>query len=196
MFAFLNGILRAKYDGIALIECGGIGYEVVVTNSAYCNLPEIDENVKVYTYLHLREDEIMIFGFESMEEKNLFLRLITVSGVGSKTAIQILSGIKQSDLVNAIVGNNVQLIANIKGIGKKTAERIILELKDKLNPYDYVLPLFDKRDESNPTAINDAVMVLTSLGISKQQASILARKVAESTDNAEQIVAKALRNMG
>lgn len=195
MFAFLNGVLRAKYDGIALIECSGIGYEVVVTNSAYCNLPEIDENVKVYTYLHLREDEIMIFGFESMEEKNLFLRLISVSGVGSKTAIQILSGIKQSDLVNAIVGNNVQLIANIKGIGKKTAERIILELKDKLNPYDYVLPLFDKRDESDPTAINDAVMVLTSLGISKQQATMLARKVAESTDNAEQIVAKALKNM-
>ncbi len=195
MFAFLNGVLRAKYEGIALIECGGIGYEVVVTNSAYCTLPEVDENVKVYTYLHLREDEIMIFGFASMEEKNLFLRLISVSGVGSKTAIQILSGIKQSDLVNAIVSNNVQLIANIKGIGKKTAERIILELKDKLNPYDYVLPLFDKRDESDPTAINDAVMVLTSLGISKQQASIIARKVAESTDNAEQIVAKALRNM-
>ena len=195
MFAFLNGTLRAKYDGIALIECGGIGYEVVVTNSAYCSLPEVDENVKVYTYLHIREDEVMIFGFESMEEKNLFLRLISVSGVGSKTAIQILSGIKQSDLVNAIVGNNVQLIANIKGIGKKTAERIILELKDKLNPYDYVLPLFDKHDESDPTAINDAVMVLTSLGISKQQASILARKVAQSTDNAEQIVAKALKNM-
>lgn len=196
MLAFLNGVLRAKYEGVAVIECGGIGYEVILTNSAFCGLPEEDESVKIYTYMHVREDEVMLFGFSSIEEKNLFLRLITVSGIGSKTAIQILSGIKQSDLVNAIVGNNVQLIANIKGIGKKTAERIILELKDKLNPYDYVLPLFDKRDESDPTALNDAIVVLTSLGISKQQASMLARKVAEPTDNAEQIVAKALRNMG
>lgn len=194
MFAFLNGILRAKYDGIAVIECGGVGYEIILTNSAFCNLPDEDEQVKVYTYMHLREDEVTIFGFDSMEEKSLFLQLITVSGVGAKTAIQILSGIKRADLVNSIVAGDTHFISNIKGIGKKTAERIVLELKDKLNPYEYVLPLFEQREETDPTAIEDAVMVLTSLGINKHQATQLARKVADPSDSAEQIVAKALRN--
>ena len=100
MFAFLNGILRNKYEGIAIIECGGIGYQVIVTNSAFASLPDEDEQVKLYTYLYIRDDEISLFGFSSMEEKNLFLQLITVSGVGAKTAIQILSGVKQSDLVS------------------------------------------------------------------------------------------------
>lgn len=196
MLAFVNGILREKYEGMAVVECGGMGYELILTNSAFCNLPNEDEQVKLPTYLHIREDEWLIFGFSSLEEKNLFLQLITVSGVGAKTAIQILSGVKQSDLVNSIVSGDSHLISTIKGIGKKTAERIVLELKDKLNPYEYVLPMFDKAEDNDPTAIEDAVMVLTSLGISKQQATQLARKVAEPTDNAEQIVAKALRNMG
>jgi len=195
MLAFINGILREKYEGIAVIECGGLGYEVILTNSAFCNLPNEDEQVKLPTYLLVREDEWLIFGFSSVEEKNLFLQLITVSGVGAKTAIQILSGVKQSDLVNSIVSGDSHLIATVKGIGKKTAERIVLELKDKLNPYEYVLPLFETRQESDPTAIEDAVLVLTSLGINKHQATQLARKVADPSDNAEQIVAKALRNM-
>ena len=194
MLAFINGILREKYEGVAVIECAGLGYEVILTNSAFCNLPNIDEQVKLPTYLLVREDEWVIFGFSSIEEKNLFLQLITVSGVGAKTAIQILSGVKQSDLVNSIVGGDSHLISTVKGIGKKTAERIVLELKDKLNPYEYVLPMFDKPAEYDANAIDDAVMVLTSLGINKQQATQLARRVAETTDTAEQIVAKALRN--
>lgn len=195
MLAFVNGILREKYDGVAVIECNGLGYEVILTSSAFCNLPSVDEQVKLPTYLLVREDEWLIFGFSTIEEKSLFLQLITVSGVGAKTAIQILSGVKQSDLVNSIVSGDSHLISTIKGIGKKTAERIVLELKDKLNPYEYVLPLFETREDSDPTAIEDAVLVLTSLGINKYQATQLARKVAEPTDNAEQIVAKALRNM-
>lgn len=196
MFAFLNGILRNKYEGIAIIECGGIGYQVIVTNSAFASLPDEDEQVKLYTYLYIREDEISLFGFSSMEEKNLFLQLITVSGVGAKTAIQILSGVKQSDLVSSIVSGDVHIISGIKGIGRKTAERIVLELKDKLNPYEYVLPLFDDKKDADQTAINEAVIVLTSLGVTKQEASSIARRVAEPTDNAEQIVAKSLRNLG
>ena len=194
MLAFINGILREKYEGVAVIECAGLGYEVILTNSAFCSLPNIDEQVKLPTSLLVREDEWIIFGFSSIEEKNLFLQLITVSGVGAKTAIQILSGVKQSDLVNSIVGGDSYLISTVKGIGKKTAERIVLELKDKLNPYEYVLPMFDKPAEYDANAIDDAVMVLTSLGISKQQATQLAKRVADATDNAEQIVAKALRN--
>lgn len=194
MIGFVNGILRYKGEGLVVIECGGIGYEIFVTNSAFCNLPSEDEQVKLYTWLLVREDEMSLFGFESMEEKNLFLQLITVSGVGAKTALQILSGVKQKDLVNAIVSEDTGLIAKIKGIGKKTAERIVLELKDKLNPYEYVLPILEVQNQTDPTAIEDAIVVLTSLGINKHKASILARKVASASDNAEDIVAKALKN--
>lgn len=194
MIGFINGILRSKYDGLAVVECGGIGYEVYLTNSAFCNLPDLDEPVKLYTWMLVKEDEMSLFGFESLEEKSLFLQLITVSGIGAKTALQILSGVKQRDLVNAIVGEDTNLIAKIKGVGKKTAERIVLELKDKLNPYEYVLPLFDAQNQTDPSAINDAVVVLTSLGISKLQASMLARKVSSAGDTAEEIVAKALKN--
>lgn len=196
MLAFLNGILREKYEGIAVIECGGLGYEVYLTSSAFSALPEVDEAVKLPTYLLIREDEWLIFGFSSVEEKNLFLQLITVSGVGAKSAVQILSGVKQSDLVTSIVNGDTHIISSVKGVGKKTAERIVLELKDKLNPYEYVLPLFDDRADADQTAINEAVVVLTSLGVSKQQATSIARRVAEPTDNAEQIVAKSLRNLG
>ena len=195
MIASINGILKYKGEGNVIIECGGIGYEILLTNSAFCNLPDVNEQVELYTWLLVREDEMSLFGFESMEEKNLFLQLITVSGVGAKTALQILSGVKQKDLVNAIVGEDTNLIAKIKGIGKKTAERIVLELKDKLNPYEYVLPLFDTKNIADPDAMNDAVVVLTSLGITKHEATMLAKKVAEATDTAEQIVAKALREM-
>lgn len=194
MIGFINGILRSKYDGLAVVECGGIGYEVYLTDSAFCNLPDLDEPVKLYTWMLVKEDEMSLFGFESLEEKSLFLQLITVSGIGAKTALQILSGVKQRDLVNAIVGEDTNLIAKIKGVGKKTAERIVLELKDKLNPYEYVLPLFDAQNQTDPSAINDAVVVLTSLGISKLQASMLARKVSSAGDTAEEIVAKALKN--
>lgn len=195
MIGFINGILRYKGEGMVVVETAGVGYEIYLTNSAFCTLPDVDENVKIFTWLLVREDEMTLFGFESMEEKNLFLQLITVSGIGAKTALQILSGLKQKDLVNAIVGEDTNVIAKIKGIGKKTAERIVLELKDKLNPYEYVLPLFDDKALVDPTAINDAVLVLTSLGINKHNATQLARKVATSSDTAEQIVSKALREM-
>lgn len=194
MIGFVNGILRYKGEGYIIVECGGIGYEVFVTNSAFCNLPDLDEQVKIYTWMMVKEDEMSLFGFESMEEKNLFLQLISVSGVGAKTALQILSGMKQKDIVNAIVSEDTSLLSKVKGLGKKTAERIVLELKDKLNPYDYVLPLFEAQNQTDPSAISDAVVVLTSLGISKQQASMLARKVSSAGDTAEQIVEKALRN--
>ena len=194
MIGFVNGILRYKDDGVVVVECGGIGYEVYLTNSAFCNLPDVDEPVKLFTWMLVKEDEITLFGIESLEEKSLFLKLISVSGLGAKTALQILSGVKQKDLVNAIVGEDTSLIAKVKGIGKKTAERIVLELKDKLNPYEYVLPLFEVQNQTDPSAISDAVVVLTSLGISKQQASMLARKVSSAGDSAEDIVSKALKN--
>ena len=198
MLGFIKGILRDKdYDNIT-VECGGVGFNIMVTNSCMANLPGLDEEVKIYTYLHVREDEMSLYGFESPEEKKLFLQLITVSGVGSKTAIGILSAERMSAIINSIINEDISVIANCKGIGKKTAERIILELKDKIKPFDYIIPndnLMNAMQE-NSKALEDALIVLTSLGLSKNDATKKAKEVMDKHDTAEQIVAKVLRNMG
>ena len=198
MLGFIKGILRDKdYDNIT-VECGGVGFNMMVTNSCMANLPGLDEEVKIYTYLHVREDEMSLYGFDSPEEKKLFLQLITVSGVGSKTAIGILSAERMSAIINSIINEDTSVIANCKGIGKKTAERIILELKDKIKPFDYIIPndnLFNAMQE-NSKALEDALIVLTSLGLSKNDATKKAKEVMTKQDTAEQIVAKVLRNMG
>ena len=198
MLGFIKGILRDKdYDNIT-VECGGVGFNIMVTNSCMANLPAVDEEVKIYTYLHVREDELSLYGFESPEEKKLFLQLITVSGVGSKTAIGILSAERMSAIINSIINEDTSVIANCKGIGKKTAERIIVELKDKIKPFDYIIPndnLFNAMQE-NSKALEDALIVLTSLGLSKNDATKKAKEVMSKTDTAEQIVAKVLHDMG
>ena len=197
MISFIKGILRDKdYDNVT-IECDGIGYQIFVTNSCMANLPNIGEEVKIYTYMHVREDEISLYGFVSPEEKKLFLQLITVSGVGSKTAIQILSAERMSAIINSIINEDTSVIGSCKGIGKKTAERIIVELKDKIKPFDYILPNdnFMTNIQANSQAIEDAVVVLTSLGISKQRATELSKQNSEKDDTAEQIVAKVLHNL-
>ena len=197
MIGFIKGILRDKDMGNITVEVGGVGFLISVTNSCMANLPNVDEEVKIYTYMQVKEDEISLFGFASPEEKRFFLQLISVSGVGSKTAIQILSAERMTSLISSIINEDASIIANCKGIGKKTAERIIVELKDKIKPFDYILP-----NETN-TAVNvknasidDAVVVLTSLGVGKNEALRLAKEVFADGDTAEQIVAKALHNMG
>jgi len=198
MLGFIKGILRDKdYDNIT-VECGGVGFNIMVTNSCMANLPGLDEEVKIYTYLHVREDEMSLYGFESPEEKKLFMQLITVSGVGSKTAIGILSAERMSAIINSIINEDTSVIANCKGIGKKTAERIIVELKDKIKPFDYIIPndnLFNAMQE-NSKALEDALIVLTSLGLSKNDATKKAKEVMDKHDTAEQIVAKVLHDMG
>ncbi len=195
MIGFIKGILKEKDFNNITVDCNGVGFQIFVTNSCMANLPDIDNEVQIYTYLHVREDEMSLYGFVSPEEKRLFLQLITVSGVGSKTAIQILSAERMSAIINSIINEDSTVIASCKGIGKKVAEKIIVELKDKIRPLDYILPnesIFAQNNEN----IEEAVIVLTSLGMSKTQASKLAREVASENDTAEQIVAKALHNMG
>lgn len=195
MIGFIKGILKEKDFNNITVDCNGVGFQIFVTNSCMANLPDLDNEVQIYTYLHVREDEMSLYGFVSPEEKRLFLQLITVSGVGSKTAIQILSAERMSAIINSIINEDSSVIASCKGIGKKVAEKIIVELKDKIKPLDYILPnesIFAQNNEN----IEEAVIVLTSLGMSKTQASKLAREVANENDTAEQIVAKALHNMG
>ncbi len=197
MIGFLNGIYKGCIGSYIWLECGGVGFEICATNSVLSNLPLENESMKVYTFMNVKEDEMSLFGFASMEEKQLFLKLISVSGVGAKTAIQILSMAKFNDIVSSILTEDSSVIASVKGIGKKTAERIVLELKDKLNPYEYILPMEQiGKPQIEPNALQDAITALTQLGMRQIEASTLARQLAKEGDNAEDIISKVLRNMG
>lgn len=197
MIAFLNGILRDKNIDSITVECFGVGYHIFITNSCMVSLPNLNEEVKIYTYMHVREDEMTLYGFSSQEEKRLFLQLISVSGVGSKTALMILSAHQMSIIINSIVSEDTSVLSSVKGLGKKTAERVILELKDKLKPLEYIKPTeMATNMAKNSKELEDAVIVLTSLGMGRTQAMNIARQVSEENDTAEKIVAKALHNMG
>lgn len=179
-------------QGTLLIENGGIGYEISVSTSAFERLAR-DRQGGVYTYLQVREDGISLFGFDTPAEKNMFLKLISVSGVGPKMGIGILSGMSLKDLAMTIATSDVKTLSKIKGCGKKTAERIIVELRENVSSLDLgSLP----SDAPSAGADGDAVIALMSLGFSRQESErgiVTARSQGAST--IEEIIASALKNL-
>jgi Holliday junction DNA helicase RuvA len=134
MIAHLRGKLLVKRPNQAIVEAGGVGYDVIISVPTYSELPAFGNEVSLYIHTHVREDAIALYGFLRTSEKQLFEKLITVSGIGPKLAITTLSGIQADDMVGAIRGNDIARLTRIPGIGKKTAERMVLELRDKLPP--------------------------------------------------------------
>ncbi len=134
MIAHLRGKLLSKHPNQAIVETGGVGYDVTISVPTFSDLPGIGGEVALYIHTHVREDLIALYGFLRPAEKQLFEKLITVSGIGPKLAITILSGMAADEMVGAIRGNDVVRLTRIPGIGKKTAERMVLELRDKLPP--------------------------------------------------------------
>ena len=132
MIAHLRGKLLAKHPNQAVVEAAGVGYDVTITVPTFSDLPGVGSEVALHIHTHVREDAIALYGFLRSAEKGLFEKLITVSGIGPKLAITILSGMVADDMVGAIRGNDVARLTRIPGVGKKTAERMVLELRDKL----------------------------------------------------------------
>lgn len=132
MLAYIKGSLEIKYKNYIVIDVGGLGYKVFMAESTINSLGEIGEIIKVHTYYRVREDDISIYGFKTQEELRMFELLISVSGVGAKSALVMLSCIEPSEFAIAVISNNVKLLTQVPGIGPKSAQRIILELKDKL----------------------------------------------------------------
>ena len=132
MIAHLRGKLLAKHPNQAIVETGGVGYDVTISVPTFSDLPGVGGEVALHIHTHVREDMIALYGFLRSAEKKLFEKLITVSGIGPKLAITILSGMAADEMVNAIRGNDIARLTRIPGIGKKTAERMVLELRDKL----------------------------------------------------------------
>ena len=134
MIAHLRGRLLAKHPNQAVVETGGVGYDVTISIPTFSDLPGLGSEVALHIHTHVREDQIALYGFLRPAEKQLFEKLITVSGIGPKLAITILSGMPADEMVGAIRGNDIARLTRIPGIGKKTAERMVLELRDKLPP--------------------------------------------------------------
>jgi Holliday junction DNA helicase RuvA len=134
MIAHLRGKLLVKHPNQAIVETAGVGYEVTISIPTFSGLPAAGSEIALHIHTHVREDQIALYGFLQLAEKHLFEKLLTVSGIGPKLAITILSGMPADDMVGAIRGNDVARLTRIPGIGRKTAERMVLELRDKLPP--------------------------------------------------------------
>jgi len=194
MIARLTGKLTEKSPGHCIIDVGGIGYEVCISLSTFSSLPEIDTLITLEIYTHVREDQLVLFGFADQPEKKLFKKLISISGVGPKMALGILSGLPVRDLVCAIGSGDSARISTIPGIGKKTSERIIVELKEKI-ARDIDITGMDKAHPT--TTINeDAISALTNLGYKQAIAESALRKIGSMDDmRIEEIIRSALREL-
>ncbi len=169
MIAHLRGRLFVKSPNYAVIECGGVGYDVAISVTTFSALPGEGAEVSLHVFTHVREDQIALFGFWELQEKRLFERLLTITGIGPKLAITVLSGIAAERLVAAIRGQDHATLTRIPGIGKKTAERVVLELKDKLDDLA-VAPAAAGRPMGVGAAGDDALSALVNLGYGRPAA--------------------------
>jgi Holliday junction DNA helicase RuvA len=193
MIAHLRGTLLEKRPNQAVVEAGGVGYDVAIPVSTYAALPEPGREVRLRIHTHVREDAIALFGFLTAEEKFLFEKLIGVGGIGPKLAITVLSGLAAADLVAAIRGGEVERLVRIPGVGKKTAERIILELKEKL-PVSAQAGAKPAEGRAALTALEqDALSALINLGCAAAAAETAIRKAkAEGVAEFEPLFRRAL----
>ena len=192
MIGYLKGNLISAEDGVALIEVNGVGYEVNCSGAAYRDLIS-NRGGEVFTYTAVKEDGISLYGFCSQEEKKLFLQLISVSGVGPKMGIAVLSAIPATDLTLKIATGDVKGLSAVKGLGKKTAERIVLELRDKIGAIESqsVTENITAEDDSD-----DAVVALMGLGFTRSESVTAVRKAkAAGAGNLQQTISFALKSM-
>lgn len=193
MLAFLKGNFVYKSPAIVHVDVNGVGYEVQISLHTYTKIQNLDKGT-LFTSLLIREDAHILFGFFDLAEKDMFLHLVSVSGIGASTARVMLSYMKPEELSRAIVNGDTRTLEGIKGIGKKTAERMVLELKDKLakNPLESNIPAL-----KNNTLQQDALNALTALGISRQAAGQALEKVmaANPALSVEELIKLALRTL-
>ncbi|MCD8205995.1 MAG: Holliday junction branch migration protein RuvA [Clostridia bacterium] len=196
MIAYLRGEILSINDKSAIILAGDVGYEVFLSGSAARALSGKKEGA-VYTYLSVREDEVSLYGFSSPEEKELFLKLISVQGVGPKLGVTILSQLDVEKLALAIARSDFGALTAVRGLGKKTAERIILELKEKISEM-YAVTSSDGEDASmtQTTGYEDLVVALMSLGYTKAESSkAINRAIQNGASTMEDILLEAMKNM-
>lgn len=202
MYAYIEGIIDEKTPTSLVIDAGGVGYEILCSSSTIAHAPMRGEKMRVYTYLSVREDAMELLGFSGPDEKKMFLRLTGVSGIGPKTALGILGALPLGELTMALMTGDIAMLSRAPGIGKKTAQRLALELKDKVSAEDFlpagadgaVLPQSDLPGDM----MSEAILALESLGYTRQEAARAVQAAARALPDAakaDDLVKAALRGM-
>jgi len=183
MIAHLRGTLLEKHPNLVIVDTGGVGYEVTIPVSTYSSLPETGAEVQLHIHTHVREDALLLFGFVSAADKALFEKLITVSGIGPKLAVTTLGGLTAPDLAQAIREGSIEQLVRIPGVGKKTAERMVLELRDKL---DLLPGIARAAAASAKSAFNtteeDVISALANFGVARPAAEAAVTKAKSATE--------------
>lgn len=198
MIAFVQGNYVVKTPSLVIVDVNGVGYELHISLNTYSDIQSLDKGL-LHTYYHVREDAHTLFGFSQETEKALFIQLISVSGVGATTARVMLSSLKPEEIIRAITTANTRVLEGIKGIGKKSAERIVLELKDKLakQGLNTIAGSNNNAGYISNTLEQDALNALVSLGIARAVAEQAVQRVvkAEPNGQVEDIIKKALKSL-
>ena len=201
MYAFIEGEVCEKLSGTLVLLASGVGWQLNCSNNTLQAAPPIGEKMRCYTYLSVREDAMELFGFATKEEKEMFLQLTSVSGIGPKTALGVLGAMPLRDLNLAILLGDVNALSRAPGIGKKTAQRIALELKDKISQADVSAAVPSQGTASaavsalSPDAVSEAIEALIALGYSSTEARNAISQIKDQTDKPEDLIRLALRSM-
>ena len=179
MIAYLRGVLAEKEITRVVVECHGVGYEAAIPLSTVDRLPAEGAEVKLYTHHEVREDAQLLFGFATKPERDMFRLVTTVSGVGPKLALAVLSGLTVGDLQLAVSQGDAKRLAAVKGIGKKTAARIVVELKDKINPIEALANATAETSREQGAVLRDAMLALAALGFSEDIARAKVQQVLD-----------------
>lgn len=200
MYAYIKGTLEIKTTGYVVIETNnGIGYKIFMSESAIERLSKIGSSVKIFTYMRVREDDISLYGFNTNEELRMFELLLSVSGIGAKSAINILSNITPSSFALAVITNDVNTLKKLPGIGAKSAQRVILELKDKLKTEEAEAKIETSKEIQvaikEDDKVQEAMSALQVLGYSKKEIEVAMQKIDTSAISVEDIIRKGLNNL-
>lgn len=201
MLAYIKGILEIKTKGYIVVEAGGLGYKIFMPESTIANTGNIGDKVQIYTFMRVREDDVSLYGFLTNEELRMFELLLSVGGIGAKGALGILSNITPSQFALAVISNDVAILKKVPGIGPKTAQRAILELKDKLKK-EQEISIAEGEETSNieqvikeDEKVSEAISALQVLGYSKREIVEALQAIEETSLSVEDIIKKGLANL-
>lgn len=180
MIAYIRGLLAEKEPSRVVVEAAGVGYELLIPLSTYDRLPREGAEVKLLAYHSVREDDETLYGFATRAERELFSKLTAVSGVGPKIALAIISGGGVGEIALAITSGNAKRLASIKGVGKKTAEKICIELKDKIDAVEALSAAGRSMSDGVSPVLRDAILALSALGFNEETANKMVSKVVEN----------------
>ena len=195
MIGYLRGVLRRKEPPTLLVEVGGVGYELEAPMTTFYELPAVGETVALHTHLVVREDAHLLYGFARETQRRQFRALLKVNGVGPRVALAVLSGLNEAELTRCVINDDVARLTQVPGIGRKTAERLIVELRDKLANETAVSPISASAGPAERDPLAEAVSALIALGYKPPEASRAVRAVPSQGLSTEEIIRQALQAM-